>query len=126
MLSLFSSFLSIVVMMENTNSGVGNISSLSLCSSPTPSDTTTVSDTNQKSVPAMAGMVTNKEYSSTFQFIFNMFLFSLESVRQCLAALNAASSDTEKLSALFLVPKLVKGSDCDSKARRDLMKVRRN
>ena len=45
-----------------------------------------------------------------------------EPVRQCLAALNAASSDTEKLAALFLVPKLVKGADCDSKARRDLMK----
>jgi len=37
----------------------------------------------------------------------------------------AAASDTEKFATLFLVPKLVKGSDCDKTARLYLMKVKK-
>jgi len=36
--------------------------------------------------------------------------------------LESAENDTEKLAALFLVPKLVKGPDCDKAARLHLMK----
>lgn len=46
-----------------------------------------------------------------------------EPVLRCLRALEAAESDTEKLAALFLVPKLVKGGECDKTARLCLMKV---
>ena len=38
-------------------------------------------------------------------------------------ALEAAETDTEKFATLFLVPKLVRGSDCDKTARLYLMKV---
>jgi hypothetical protein len=41
-----------------------------------------------------------------------------------LRALEAAETDTEKFATLFLVPKLVRGSDCDRTARLYLMKVR--
>ena len=44
-------------------------------------------------------------------------------VRKCLRALEAAQTDTEKFATLFLVPKLVKGVDCDKNARLHLMKV---
>eukprot|EP00094_Tigriopus_californicus_P007014 TCALIF_06753-PA protein Name:"Similar to Neurochondrin Neurochondrin homolog (Drosophila melanogaster)" AED:0.06 eAED:0.07 QI:0/0.33/0.28/0.85/0.83/0.85/7/4/777 len=44
-------------------------------------------------------------------------------VRKCLAALAKAETDTERLAALFLVPKLVKGQDCDKQARLHLMKL---
>ena len=37
-------------------------------------------------------------------------------------ALEAAETDTEKFATLFLVPKLVKGRDCDKQARLHLMK----
>ena len=46
-----------------------------------------------------------------------------EPVRKCLRALEAAETDTEKFATLFLVPKLVRGSDCDKTARLYLMKV---
>lgn len=46
-----------------------------------------------------------------------------EPVLKCLSALDAAETDTEKLAALFLVPKLVKGADCDKNARSHIMKV---
>ena len=45
-----------------------------------------------------------------------------EPVLKCLRALEAAENDTEKLAALFLVPKLVKEADCDKSARLHLMK----
>ena len=38
-------------------------------------------------------------------------------------ALEAAETDTEKFATLFLVPKLVKGVDCNKNARLHLMKV---
>ena len=44
-------------------------------------------------------------------------------MRKCLRALEAAETDTEKFATLFLVPKLVKGVDCDKNARLHLMKV---
>ena len=50
-------------------------------------------------------------------------LLAPEPVLKCLTALEAAENDTEKLAALFLVPKLVKGADCDKNARLCLMKV---
>ena len=43
-------------------------------------------------------------------------------MRKCLRALEAAETDTEKFATLFLVPKLVKGRDCDKQARLHLMK----
>ncbi len=52
-----------------------------------------------------------------------MVLFS-EPVLKCLRALENATTDTEKMAALFLVPKLVKGDACDKNARLHLMKVR--
>lgn len=45
-----------------------------------------------------------------------------ETVRKCIRALEAAETDTEKFATLFLVPKLVKGTDCDKTARLCLMK----
>ena len=47
-----------------------------------------------------------------------------EPVLKCLRALEAAETDTEKLAALFLVPKLVRGSECDKSARIHIMQVR--
>ena len=37
--------------------------------------------------------------------------------------MEAAETDTEKFAALFLVPKLVRGTDCDKNARMCIMKV---
>ena len=48
----------------------------------------------------------------------------VDPVKKCLRALEAAQTDTEKFATLFLVPKLVKGVDCDKNARLHLMKVR--
>merc|ERR1739844_175784 len=45
-----------------------------------------------------------------------------EKVRKCIKALEAAETDTEKFAALFLVPKLVRGTDCDKNARMCIMK----
>ena len=47
-------------------------------------------------------------------------------VKKCLRALEAAQTDTEKFATLFLVPKLVKGVDCNKNARLHLMKVTYN
>ena len=43
-------------------------------------------------------------------------------MRKCLRALEAAETDTEKFATLFLVPKLVKGVDCNKNSRLHLMK----
>ena len=51
----------------------------------------------------------------------NIFFFS-EKVRKCIRALEAAETDTEKFATLFLVPKLVKGTECNKDARLSLMK----
>ena len=45
-----------------------------------------------------------------------------EKVRKCIRALEAAETDTEKFATLFLVPKLVKGTECNKDARLSLMK----
>ena len=45
-----------------------------------------------------------------------------EKVRKCIRALEAAETDTEKFATLFLVPKLVKGTECNKEARLSLMK----
>ena len=50
-----------------------------------------------------------------------LFFFS-EKVRKCIRALEAAETDTEKFATLFLVPKLVKGTECNKDARLSLMK----
>ena len=50
-----------------------------------------------------------------------MHVFS-EKVRKCIRALEAAETDTEKFATLFLVPKLVKGTECNKDARLSLMK----
>ena len=49
--------------------------------------------------------------------------FLTEKVKKCIRALEAAETDTEKFATLFLVPKLVKGTECDKTARLSLMKV---
>ena len=54
--------------------------------------------------------------------LIHLFIFS-EKVRKCIKALEAAETDTEKFAALFLVPKLVRGTDCDKNARMCIMKV---
>jgi len=69
----------------------------STSTSPTPSDSTSVSAESGKSGLA-------------------------DPVRKCLRALEAAQTDTEKFATLFLVPKLVKGIDCNKNARLHLMK----
>ena len=46
-----------------------------------------------------------------------------EKVRKCIRALEAAETDTQKFAALFLVPKLVRGTECDKNARMCIMKV---
>ena len=46
-----------------------------------------------------------------------------EKVRKCIRALEVAETDTEKFATLFLVPKLVKGTECDKQARLCIMKV---
>ena len=43
----------------------------------------------------------------------------MDEVAKCLRALEAASGDTEKLAAMFLVPKVLKSRDLD-KAQRSL------
>lgn len=68
----------------------------STSTSPTPSDSTSVSDSAKSLLT--------------------------EPVRKCLRALEAAATDTEKFATLFLVPKLVRGTDCDRTARLYLMK----
>ena len=50
-----------------------------------------------------------------------LFFFS-EKIRKCIRALEAAETDTEKFATLFLVPKLVKGTECNKDARLSLMK----
>ena len=55
-------------------------------------------------------------------FLAIYIIFS-EKVRKCIKALEAAETDTEKFAALFLVPKLVRGTDCDKNARMCIMKV---
>jgi hypothetical protein len=57
------------------------------------------------------------------KFLKQKFALFSEPVRKCLRALEAAETDTEKFATLFLVPKLVRGSDCDRTARLYLMKV---
>ena len=52
----------------------------------------------------------------------NIILFFSEKVRKCIRALEAAETDTEKFATLFLVPKLVKGTECNKDARLSLMK----
>merc|ERR1712018_413295 len=46
-----------------------------------------------------------------------------EKVRKCIRALEAAETDTEKFATLFLVPKLVRGTECNKEARLGLMKI---
>jgi len=46
-----------------------------------------------------------------------------EPVRKCIKVLERAETDTEKFAALFLVPKLVKSSDCDKTARLHLVEA---
>jgi len=47
-----------------------------------------------------------------------------EPVKKCIAVLEQAETDTEKFAALFLVPKLVKSTDCcDKKARLHLVEA---
>lgn len=46
-----------------------------------------------------------------------------EPVRKCIKVLERAENDTEKFAALFLVPKLVKSSDCDKTARLHLVEA---
>ena len=55
--------------------------------------------------------------------VYTMTNAIADPVRKCLRALEAAQTDTEKFATLFLVPKLVKGVDCDKNARLHLMKV---
>ena len=50
------------------------------------------------------------------------YSFFSEKVRKCIRALEAAETDTEKFATLFLVPKLVKGTECNKDARLSLMK----
>ena len=52
-----------------------------------------------------------------------IYIIFSEKVRKCIKALEAAETDTEKFAALFLVPKLVRGTDCDKNARMCIMKV---
>ena len=52
----------------------------------------------------------------------NHLFYVTDPVKKCLRALEAAETDTEKFATLFLVPKLVKGRDCDKQARLHLMK----
>ena len=56
--------------------------------------------------------------------LFIIITINLDPVKKCLRALEAAQTDTEKFATLFLVPKLVKGVDCDKNARLHLMKVK--
>ncbi|KAJ8880863.1 hypothetical protein PR048_017335 [Dryococelus australis] len=46
-----------------------------------------------------------------------------EGVKKCVAILRAAGSDTEKFAALFMVTKLVKGSDCNAHAKKLLFEA---
>ena len=45
-------------------------------------------------------------------------------MKKCIRALEAAETDTEKFATLFLVPKLVQGTECDKATRLSLMKVK--
>ena len=47
----------------------------------------------------------------------------MDEVAKCLRALEAASGDTEKLAAMFLVPKVLKSRDLDKAQRMDIMKA---
>ena len=49
-----------------------------------------------------------------------------DKVKKCIRALEAAETDTEKFATLFLVPKLVQGTECSKEARLSLMKVSSN
>lgn len=46
-----------------------------------------------------------------------------ESVKKCVSILRAASSDTEKFAALFMVTKLVKNSDCSSHSKKIILEA---
>lgn len=46
-----------------------------------------------------------------------------EPVKKCVAILKAADTDTEKLAALFMVTKLVKGNDCSAAVRKLLFEA---
>ncbi|XP_063220640.1 neurochondrin homolog [Bacillus rossius redtenbacheri] len=46
-----------------------------------------------------------------------------EGVKKCVAILRAARSDTEKFAALFMVTKLVKGSDCTAQSKKMLFEA---
>ena len=50
------------------------------------------------------------------------FLF-VEQVQKCIKALEVAETDMERFATLFLIPKLIRGCDCDKNARISLMKV---
>ena len=47
----------------------------------------------------------------------------MEEVKKCVRALEAASGDTEKLAAMFLVPKVLKSVELDKAQRMDIMKA---
>ena len=65
----------------------------------------------------------NYRFYSKDLTVYTMTNEIADPVRKCLRALEAAQTDTEKFATLFLVPKLVKGVDCDKNARLHLMKV---
>ena len=47
----------------------------------------------------------------------------MDEVSKCVRALEAASGDTEKLAAMFLVPKVLKAQNLDKAQRMDIMKA---
>ena len=47
----------------------------------------------------------------------------MDDVAKCVRALNAASGDTEKLAAMFLVPKVLKARDLDKEQRMEIVKA---
>ena len=46
-----------------------------------------------------------------------------ESVKKCVSILRAASSDTEKFAALFMVTKLIKSSDCNTHSKKLILEA---
>ena len=44
-------------------------------------------------------------------------------MQKCIKALEVAETDMERFATLFLIPKLIRGCDCDKNARISLMKV---
>lgn len=87
-------------------------------SSSSPSESTSAADSSKSQLPG------NKLSRWCIKFTLSLFFFYAEKVRKCIRALEAAETDTEKFATLFLVPKLVHGTECDKNARLSLMKVR--